>query len=451
MVKNLMQDVIPPKRRKQPVRTMPKPSFKEEPAEPLPVEIKISRLPPLPPKKEKFPSLPPARNFNDRWWKRPAIWWSAGGIFFIAGIITTLSLFFSHATVKITPKGAALPVQMSFTAAKDTSLGIPFEVIVLKGSETKSVAASGTKYLSEKASGRIVIYNNYSSVVQKLVKGTRFLAANGKIYRIAGDILVPGTSQKNGETIPGSIEVAVYGEETGPSYNTGLTDFTVPGFKGDPRYDKFYARSKTEITGGFSGLAPVASDKDTADAKMALEDSLKGNLLREASAQVPDGYILYKDAVQINFEGVKNDGGGGNSVNLSEEGTLTGVLLKKSSIISQLTKNLSANVKDNQNNQPFALDTIDTLAFVFGGGIPAINAQTKTIPFSLNGTANITYTVDIAALRNNLAGKAKKDFSNILSGYPVVYKARITEFLPFWNQYFPSNAEEINVIYEKGQ
>jgi len=65
---------------------------------------------------------------------------------------------------------------------------------------------------------------------------------------------------ENGKTVPGSIEVTVYADEPLSKYNIGLTDFTVPGFKGAPQFETFYARSKTPMTGGFTGMEPVVEE-----------------------------------------------------------------------------------------------------------------------------------------------------------------------------------------------
>ena len=77
---------------------------------------------------------------------------------------------------------------------------------------------------------------------------------------------MPGESLVSGKTVPGSTETAVSADEAGKEYNIGKTDFTIPGFKGDARYSKFYARSKTDMEGGFIGTIYSLSDEDEASA-----------------------------------------------------------------------------------------------------------------------------------------------------------------------------------------
>ena len=70
--------------------------------------------------------------------------------------------------------------------------------------------ATGKEEVSLKASGRIVIYNNYNTAKQRLVRNTRFETPPGFIYRINKSIDVPGQTTEAGRTIPGSIEVTIH-------------------------------------------------------------------------------------------------------------------------------------------------------------------------------------------------------------------------------------------------
>ncbi|MFA5841659.1 MAG: hypothetical protein WC835_01690 [Candidatus Paceibacterota bacterium] len=453
MARKIIQDVVLTKRKNPGVSVRVPISRKEEVPDEIPAKFNKNE----PSSKRKnhlssglfneekkhsppFPKLPKRK--GERFWEKQPFWWSLGGIIAVGGGIFYLSVFFLRAGVEVTPGKANVPVSLPLIAKKSSSSGVSFEITMTKGTETRQINATGSKNISVKASGRIIVYNNYSSNTQKLIKGTRFVALNGKTYRIQNDIIVPG---KLGDT-PGQIEVMVYADQAGADYNTGLSDFTIPGFKGDPRYEKFYGRSKTEITGGFSGSAPVASDKDIALAKEAIEKSLKEDLLREASSQVPDGYILYKDAAQISFEVIRDAVSDPKVVTIGENGTLVGFLLKKDSIFGEISKK----IKTGEKAPPaFTLDSIDGLTFSFASNTPAIDAKTKEVSFTLSGGADITYIVDTSTLRNDLAGKPKSDFSSILSRYSSIKGARIVSFQPFWARYFPGKAEKISVTIAK--
>jgi len=393
-------------------------------------------------KNEKFerPSFRSVAGAEERRNKK-VIWLSAGGTISAIAVIFVLGTVFAGASIQVTPKKSTVPLNAQFTANKNGSR-IPFEIMMVKGSETRSVKATGTEYVERKASGKIVVYNTYNQTPQKLIKNTRFEATNGKVYRIQNNITVPGMRQVDGELIPGSVETTVYASEPGAAYNIGLTDFTIPGFKGDPRYDKFYARSKTEMTGGFSGVAPIASEKDLEETKKSIETSLKEDLLHEAGSQVPEGYVFYADSAKIDFEEIKDISDDPKSVVLSETGNLVGVLLKKDSLVSEITKQITLSSKE---TLPFTANSPESLKFSFQGGTPNLGTETKEINFSLSGNTDIVYSVDENALAKDLKGKPKSDFQKILSSYQTVYKAKIVSFRPFWARSFPGKDGKISI------
>ena len=107
------------------------------------------------------------------------------------------------------------------------------------------IEESGTK-----ASGIITVFNEYSSDSQRLVASTRFLSSSGKIFRAIEDIYIPGMKTDGDEVIPGSIDAEVMANYLGTEYNISPSDFTIPGFKGTPKYDGFYGKSDTSMSGG---------------------------------------------------------------------------------------------------------------------------------------------------------------------------------------------------------
>lgn len=103
------------------------------------------------------------------------------------------------------------------------------------------------KWALARAFGVVVLYNESDSS-QRLVKSTRLVSADGKIFRITQEgVTIP--AKTNG--IPGTFEVTVFAEKTGAGYNLPPTIFKIPGFSGDPRYDQIYGRSTKQMSGGF--------------------------------------------------------------------------------------------------------------------------------------------------------------------------------------------------------
>lgn len=107
---------------------------------------------------------------------------------------------------------------------------------------------AGILVWSKKATGKIMIYNEFSTAEQKLIINTRFESPDGRIYKLAQSITVPGKKIINQQEIPGQIEAVVIAEEEGSQYNIDPTKFTIPAFKGGPKYEYFYGISTDSIT-----------------------------------------------------------------------------------------------------------------------------------------------------------------------------------------------------------
>ncbi len=152
---------------------------------------------------------------------------------------------------------------------------------------TTSFPATGTESVSRKASGKITIYNAYSSSPQPLIKDTRFQSPDGKIFRIAQGILVPGAKIVDNKIVPSTVQVTVYADKPGAEYNIEPTRFRIPGLQGSPKYEGFYAESSESMSGGFVGVAKVPTESDIIKAKDKNRKTLEDVLNAEASLSIP--------------------------------------------------------------------------------------------------------------------------------------------------------------------
>lgn len=210
--------------------------------------------------------------------------------------------FFSRAEIKInfaeTPWEGEVEILATKAVAEVDVNGriIPAEVFRDKRNLTQFFPATGRSEVSEKAKGRLIIYNAYSSQPQILVATTRFETPDGKIYRLDNRVVVPGAEIKDGKIVPRSIEAAVTADKAGEEYNVGPVEkLTIPGFKGTARYQGFYGALPEGASGGFVGEKAIPTDADIAAAKdkmtAILRSSLESNLLsgRPAEFKIPLG------------------------------------------------------------------------------------------------------------------------------------------------------------------
>ncbi|MDP7159035.1 MAG: hypothetical protein QGH85_00415 [Candidatus Pacebacteria bacterium] len=369
---------------------------------------------------------------------RFALWFVAGVVIIV--LVLAFSLLFAGAKVSITPKQNKTLVDAQFVAALDGVAGeLAYEIMTIEKTDSKKIEAAGREEIEEKASGRLVIFNDFNTSSQRLIKNTRFETPEGLVYRINRSVVVPGQKTEDGEKVPGSLEVTVYADEAGDKFNIGLTDFTVPGFKGSPRFDSFYARSKTPMTGGFIGEKLTADPVDVEKAKSEIHTDLKEQLLNEAFSQSPDEFYLFEDGVFVEFES-QSQAEAGDEVEIIEKAILYGVLFNKEKFASHIAENTLVAFDEGA----VSIADISTLTVTAIDKEEARPWEDEEFEFSVGGNAHIVWTFDEEKLKNDLSSRAKAALPTVLSGYPSIGQAEVV-LRPFWKRSFPDKVSKIKI------
>ncbi len=422
MAKPLFQDIVPPDRKS--IKKIPIPERSRAKREAVPKAKPIIAAP----RKASKPNRS----------KTPFVL-----TFLALAVLAVLVFIFipkaTGATITLTPRGQDVSVNASFVASSDASADLPYNVDSFEKDGKLTVAANGDENAQTNASGVIRIFNDYSADPQKLVQNTRFETANGLIFRITQPVTVPG---KSGST-PGSVDAAVTADKVGADYNVGLTDFTIPGFKGDPRYAKIFARSKTAIAGGFSGTRKKVDPSDVASARQKIRDELQANLISQMQKNIPENFTFPQGAYFIEYQSLP-DTPVENGVELSERATFHGIIFKRSDLARAIASKVSgANVSADKND----LAGSDNLIFAPKNADTASSTplwQSPSFTFLLNGTTTLISAIDTDKLKNELQGQPRKSLNAVLAGYPGIAKAQVT-MRPFWQQSFPENVSEISI------
>lgn len=361
----------------------------------------------------------------------------------IAVLIVIIFNFFGGATVTVVPKHDAIPLDQQITALKNPTNGeLPYAVMKVTLSESQEVPATGTKTVTAKASGQIIVFNQQTSA-QRLIRNTRFQSAAGKIYRINESITVPKAATKNGQVTPGSLTITAYADEAGPDYNSDPTDFTLPGLKGSPQFEKVYGRSKGPMTGGASGTLKTVSDQDLKQAADGLRIALETKLRTKARADLAPTQIGYDNGLVIELKDAALSGDKASSEDkavVAEEGTIYLVAFDR----TQLSKAIEKMLVPTYAGEDITIKNLDALNFTMPqiGGEDLWNQDKLT--FSLKGTPELTWSVDQDTITTDLLGKAKADFNEILTKYPTIARAKAT-ITPFWKTKFPEDKSKITI------
>ncbi|MFA6273056.1 MAG: hypothetical protein WC673_00995 [Candidatus Paceibacterota bacterium] len=438
MPKQMLQDVLPPSRRS--IRRIPLSLGRRSTSQSERNDTDDKKM------IEKEIENDPEQIFKKRGKKRGPklrIWLIAVGAVLV--LLAATIFVFSGAIVTIEPRQKNITVDIEAVAKSSTiaaeGVGVNelvYETIAVGGVKTVYLQATGESKVEKKASGTIVVYNNYSSAPQRLIKNTRFETPTGLVYRIDKSIIVPGTRVEGGKTIPGSVEATVFADLPGPNYNMGLTDFTVPGFKGTPRYEGFYARSKTSMTGGFVGNVPTAPEDKMNEAYASAEAELKQELTKKIGDQKPDTFVWYPSALL--FESVRQmpAEATGSMIALSVNATSTAVVFSK----SVLSNYIAEHSLSDYDKEPVSIDKLEALTFTprFSSGA----SVGDPIPFSLTGNTAIIWQFDSNQLKSDLAGKNKKDVYSIIANYHGIARTSVV-IRPFWKSQFPDNPNKIKI------
>ncbi|MCX6753339.1 MAG: hypothetical protein NTW62_03295 [Candidatus Nomurabacteria bacterium] len=368
---------------------------------------------------------------------KKTLWFIA--IIAIVFLIFSISTLFSSASVTVSPKEKNFNLSSSFSAVKNSSSDVlSYDSVILSGEATENIATTGMKDSTVKATGTIILYNNFNTTPQVLLAGTRLEGSNGKIYNLNAKVSIPGITK---DKLPGSIEAGITAFDFGQDYNSDPLDFKILGFKGSLQYTKIYGRSKNPIVGGFKGQIPIIDDIAKAKALTDLQSSLKDKLLKKATDQIPDGFILYKDAVFFDIPAdVPTPEVKDNQAVFTLKGTIYGFIFNEKNLTIALVNNLIpqfdgsdvyiSNIKD----LIFALSSKDGDSF----------SNTTKIDFTLTGSPNVIWKVDTDKLATDLLNSSKKDFNTTLSKYTNISSADLV-LRPAWRTTFPDKVKNIKI------
>jgi len=346
-------------------------------------------------------------------------------IFLIWPAFWAVSGVLTRAEVKI----VTLKTPWSF----DGSLVLPVQVFTEKRNAEFSFPATGRQAASKKARGEIVIYNNFSPSPQPLVATTRFLAPDGKIFRLVKAVTVPGA--------PGSIKAEVAADKPGPEYNVGpIAKLTIPGFQGSPKHNSFYGEIKENIGGGFIGETSLATKEDIAKAKSAARENLTANLVATLVSQLPAGYKIIESPTTTQFAFLKeefksevNDKG---EFNLFAEGEIKAVAFSEEALLADFKQKIRQEKSQDFNFKSRQLQY----------NVNRVDWNKGELELAVNFQAALEAPIAEAELKKKLAGKSEGELKALILTMPGL-EGLTASIKPFWRRTLP-RAEKIEILLD---
>ena len=424
-----MRDVVPPHDRS--IRNIPLPAHRRHHVEETVIP---PHQPPQAPEEPEYVEDRPRR-------RRPILFLVAIAVVIGVSLAAGLTYAFGGAVVEVTPKQETFTTEEAVPARLDGPLNIlQFETVTQNEVGSRTVSTSGEAKVERRASGTITIKNSYGVAPQRLIKNTRFEAANGKIYRVNDSVDVPGaTKRADGSFEPGIADVTIFADSPGEEYNQNPTTFTIPGFKGDPRYEKFTATSKTPLAGGFSGVEKVVSESDLEIAYKSIEADLSTVLRERLQTATPEGYILVKGSERISFEELPRGGDPSGGAVLTKRGVITGAIVKSEMLAASLLK---------QTETGNSAESVR-----IEGAVPEVSARSplssdfkSELTLTVAGPVTLVWQFDQESLKQMLIGVNLSALGELINQHfkPAIDSATVS-LRPFWKSAFPDVADDISI------
>lgn len=347
-----------------------------------------------------------------------------------------------RATITINAKTADWAYNDSILAdraakADSKTLTIPNQTFSQKKNLELKFPATGKKQVERKASGKITVYNSYSSDPQPLVANTRFISPEGKLFRLTKNIVVPGAKISEGKIIPSSIETEVMADAAGTDYNIGPVKlFAIPGFKGTPKYQAFYAESKESMSGGFIGEVGYPTANDISAAKQNIAKALEDGLKAAVYSQIPAEFKILPDASRfaVNNQTVKEEVDADNNFSIFSEATMNVVGFRESDLLAVLIKR----AEEEQSSE------YEVVSKELNYGNARADFDSGKMSFLINFKTKLRQKIDLESLKNNIAGKSEPDLRAIIFALSGVDSANISLW-PFWVSKVPLDQAKVTI------
>lgn len=317
---------------------------------------------------------------------------------------------------------------------------IPAKKIDIKNEISETYPATGKKHIVSKASGKITIYNEFSSNDQKIVATTRFLSKDGHIFKVDENVTIPGFSRVEGKDVPGEIVVTVYADKAGEEYNIGPESFTLPGFQGTGKYSAIYARSGAAMTGGADREALYFSESDYITAKDKLTKMVKDKNDQDFLNKAVENTTLLNGTRKEDETKISTDVIVGNIADNFKMTVSTG----ESALF------INNNDIDEIVNWKINSETDGSMEILDSGKKPEIletkKAEDGSFILPVKASRNVVLKVDVDKIKSDLYGKNEEE---VRAYFQNIEKFDSVDVTFSWTKKVPSSNDKIDIKIEK--
>lgn len=375
-------------------------------------------------------------------------WILLGGmaISLLAVLCVALIVFVPRADVTVVTKELSTSLDVEISARADqekvdvSGKTIPLRVVEAEKDIVKSFPSTGQSSVSDRrARGMITVSNAFGSSPQSLVATTRFESLDGKIFRLAKGVTVPGAREVDGKTVPGTIDAEVIADASGKEYNIDPTTFTIPGLKGSPKYEKISASSPRAFSGGGDGggaIASVSAD-DVARAKDAAIKALPESLRNELEKDLQPGEKLLDDAIlseTLSSDAFPSVGAVASSFDFRMHVSARALVFSESDVRIVAAALLGGGAKPEDIHVEYT--------------VPHPDFTAKAVGIKARVSFEKGQSIDVERIKRGILGKSVSDVQSVLADYPNIQKIEVVFWPEFMTSRIPSRTSQVSVHAE---
>lgn len=326
------------------------------------------------------------------------------------------------------------------SARNASAIVVPAEALTARANLTLPFVAQATETVSARAKGVLMLYNSYSSAPQKLVASTRFESPDKKIFRLEKAVMVPGAKVEGGRVTPSSVEVAVVADEAGEAYNLPASSgWRIPGFRGKPQYEGFYAEAKEGMKEGFIGARAKPSAEELAAARAKLIEGLTGSLESQFLIILSDRFTALPGSRRITLasETVTPDADDPHAFHLFGEAVMEQIVFEEPTLKAMMVAEAGRRLPDGL--------AVKEFSYSIGTSTPDFAA--KTLSFPVEGSGVFTEVFDADAFRASVAGKREDELKTAVFAIPGVEAATVSLW-PFFVRSVPEEVSKIEIVVQ---
>lgn len=404
-------------------------------------------LPPTP--EERKPLLSKKVNlpifFEKKRWK--IRWGIIPLILILVGIFCyfILPYWWAEAEIEVWPKTEPYSLKTKITADINfQEIDLFNKIVPAKIFESEKIISeefpsSGKELLEKKAEGIIRVYNNYSTQNQVLVANTRFVSAEGKLFRSIEKAIIPGGKYEEGKFIPGYLDIKVSADKPGEEYNIGPTTFSIPGFAGTPLYTKFYGKSFQPMKGGEVKEVSIVSQKDIEEAQKVLTEKIKEEVKLVLKEKIPSEFDLLKESQEtkiLEITPLAQPGQQLEKFKFQVKAKVKALAFKPEDIKNFLINFIPSQIPSEKKVLPESLEI---------SYFPQnINLEEGQILLSLEAKIKIFSEIDAVSVKKGLTGKSIAETKFFLENQPEINRAEV-KLWPFWLKRIPEDLRKIKI------